>query len=114
LELLHQDRHAFLAAALVADRVLAHHFLQLAAVLECDRQRVGDRAFLGVVVIPGVALVLDASYFASKNIYSGILRNIVLVIGGGQAAEEERHSYHVLDAVIPIRRIAERTLLVDD
>ena len=37
LELLHQDRHAFLAAALVADRVLADDFLQLRAVLELRR-----------------------------------------------------------------------------
>ena len=51
LELLHQHRHALRTPPLVADRILAHHFLERAAVLEFHRERVGDRALLGIVVV---------------------------------------------------------------
>src|SRR5688572_23812027 len=51
LELLHQDRHAFLAPALVADRVLDHRLGKALAVLELHGERVGDRALVRVVVV---------------------------------------------------------------
>ena len=51
-ELLYQQRNAFVAAARVADRIFDHDFVELLAVVEFDRQRVGDRALLRIVIIP--------------------------------------------------------------
>src|SRR5205807_9313321 len=82
-----QDRHAFLAAAPVAERVLAEHFLELAAVLELDREGVGDRALLRVVVVAGEALVLHARDFLSQSVNPGIRRHIVLVVRGREPTE---------------------------
>src|SRR5205807_5536112 len=86
-EFLDQDRHAFLAAAPVAERVLAEHFLELAAVLALDAEGVGDRALLRVVVVAGEALVLHASDFFSQSIDPGIRRDIVLVVRGREPTE---------------------------
>jgi hypothetical protein len=47
LELLDQHRHAFLAAALVADRVLDHDLLQLLAVGELDVSALAIERFFG-------------------------------------------------------------------
>jgi hypothetical protein len=38
----------------------------------------------------------------------------VLVVGGGEAAEDERHRHHVLQAVIAVGGVRQRTGLVDD
>src|SRR5207244_1520088 len=59
-EFLDQDRHAFLAAALVADRVLDDHLAKLPAVVEFHGERVGDGALERVMIVPRELLVLDA------------------------------------------------------
>src|SRR5688572_26798151 len=68
LELLHQHRHAFLAPALVADRVLDGDFLELLLVLELHGERVGDRALFRVVIVLRVLLVLDAGYLRAQAV----------------------------------------------
>ena len=114
LEFLDQDRHAFLAPALVADRVFDHHFLEAASVLELDGDAVGDRALVRVVIIPGELLVLDADDLVAKFVDARIGGHIVFVVGGGQTPEDHRHRHHVLDAMVAIGRIVQRAFLVDD
>src|SRR3954470_199507 len=80
LEFLDQHRHAFLAAALMADWVFAHHFLELRAVLESDGERVGDRTLLRVVVVARKALVLDARNVFPQGVDPGILGDVVLIV----------------------------------
>ena len=43
-----------------------------------------------------------------------IVRDAVLVVRGGEAAEDQRDRDHVLDAVVAVGRIRERAGLVDD
>src|SRR5690606_902196 len=50
-ELGFQERDAVLAAALVANRVFADDLVELGAVREFDRQRVGDGALVRIVVV---------------------------------------------------------------
>ena len=40
--------------------------------------------------------------------------DVILVVGGGQPTEDQRHGDHVLDAVVAIGRVVERPLFVDD
>src|SRR5882672_9153308 len=113
LELLDQARDAFLAAALVPERILDHHLRERAAVIELDGERVRDRALLGVQVVFAELLVLDAGHLVSQTIDAGIARDVVLVVRRREAAEDERHGDHVLDAVVAVRRVRKRSLLVD-
>src|SRR5256885_1874567 len=52
--------------------------------------------------------------FLSQGIYSGVRGHFVLVVRGRQAAEDQRHRDHVLDAVVAVGRVRERPFLVDD
>src|SRR4051812_26104018 len=61
LEFFHEQRHAFLAAALVADRVFDNHFGELRSIRQLDGQRIGDRALRGIVVVLGELGVFDAT-----------------------------------------------------
>src|SRR5436190_21170719 len=58
LELLDQERHAFLAPALVADRVFDQHLRELLPVLELDGEAIGDGALLRIEVVAAELLVL--------------------------------------------------------
>ena len=60
LELIHQQRRALRAAALVPDGVLDLDLVEHGAVVELDEERVADGALRGVVVVDAEALVLDA------------------------------------------------------
>ena len=51
---------------------------------------------------------------ALKRIDAGILRDVVLIVIGGQPPEDQRHCDHVLQTVIAIGRVIERAGLVDD
>src|SRR5207302_6506871 len=62
LELLDEVRDAFLAPALVADRIFHDHLGQGAAVVELHRQRIRDGALLRIEVILAELPVLDARH----------------------------------------------------
>src|SRR5690606_9633725 len=79
-----QQRNAFLAPALVPDGVFAHDLVELPAVRELDRQRVGDRALLRVVVVRGELLVLDAGDLVAQPVDARVRRHVVLVVLGGE------------------------------
>ena len=98
----------------MADWILDSDFIELRAVAELDGKRVGDRALVRIEIIARVSAVLDANDLRAQRIDAGIDRDSVLVIGGSQSTENQRHSHHVLDAVIAVGRIGERTRLVDD
>jgi hypothetical protein len=61
-ELFHEQRNAVSAPAAMADRVLDDDFLQPAAVLELDRDRIGDRALVRIEVVAREAPVLDRPF----------------------------------------------------
>src|SRR5689334_25253591 len=67
-ELLNEERHAFLAATLVANRVLDDHLGELLAILEFDRQPIGNGALLRIEIVARELLVLDAHYLVAQEI----------------------------------------------
>ena len=109
-----QQRDALGAAAQVADRVFADHLVQPVAVLELHGQRIGDGALGRIVIVAGIGGILDANDLGAQGVDARIARHAVLVVGGGQAAVQQRHGHHVLDAVVAVGRVVQRTLLVDD
>ena len=76
--------------------------------------RVGDRALVRVEVVPGELRVLDAGHLVAQRVDARVRGDVVLVVGGGEPAEDQRHGDHVLDAVVAVGRVVERALLVDD
>src|SRR5204862_231314 len=67
-----------------------------------------------VEVILGEATVLDADRLGAKRVDPRIDSDAILVIRGGETAEDQGDRDHVLDAMVAIRGVGERTLLVDD
>ena len=66
-ELLDQQRHAFVAAAAVADGVF-DCFFEHGAIVEIDMESVGDGALVGVVVVGCEARLFDAVDFGAEGI----------------------------------------------
>src|SRR5439155_21188046 len=98
-ELLDQHGDALLAPAAMSDGILDDDFLELRAVVELDGDRVGDRALVRVEVIFGKAAVLDADRLAAKRVDSRVGGDAILVIRGGETAEDQGDRDHVLDAM---------------
>ena len=84
------------------------------AVLEKHLHRIADITLLGVIVIPGEAGVFLDLHLRAECVDTRVSGHRVLVVLGGQPAEQQRYGDHVLDAVIPIRRIVQWSRLVDD
>src|SRR5258708_32396988 len=98
LEFLDEYRNALLAAAAVADGIFDDHFLEPSAIDELDGNRVGDGAFVRVEVVLRELLVLDTDHLGAEAVDARILRDGILVIGRGEAAENKLDGDHVLNA----------------
>ncbi len=74
-ELLDQQRNAVLAPTLVTDRIFDYDFVELRSVVEFDRQRIGDRALLRIVVILRELRVFHAFHLRAQHIDARVLRD---------------------------------------
>src|SRR3546814_6951750 len=106
--------NAFFAALPVANGVFAYNLVQRAAVFELNGQPIGDGALFGVVVIGRECGVFHAVDFVAQGIYARVGGHGIFVIGGGEPSENQWHGHHVLDAVVTIGRIVQRTFFVED
>src|SRR5690606_22552214 len=104
-ELGFEQGNTFLTPPLVPDGVFAHNLVQYAAVVELDSKCVGNRAFLGVVVVGREAWVFYALYLVAQGIDARVAGDRIFVVGGGQTTKQNRHSHHVLNAVVAIGRV---------
>ena len=86
--------------------------------VEFDGEGVGDGALGGVVVVGGELRVFDAGDGGAEVVDArapdGIAGDGVVVVFGGEAAEDQGDGDHVLDAVVAVGGVVERALLVDD
>jgi len=114
LELLDQHRHAFRAALAMADGKIDLHALARRPVGEEHLHGVADVALVCVVVLLRERRVLSDLHPGPQRIDPRIMGYSVLVIRRVESAEEQRNGDHVLNAVIAIGRIRERSRLVDD
>src|SRR5690606_35223126 len=113
-ELGFEQRDAVVASTLVADGIFAYDFVQRAAVVQRHGQRVGDGAPLGVVVVGREGRVFDADDFFTQGINAWVGRDVVFVVGSGQASKDEGDRHHVLNAVVAVGRVVQRARLVND
>ena len=120
------------------DGVLDLDLVEHGAVVELDEERVADGALRGVVVVDAEALVLDAEDLGPECVdarvgggfvgagrwlgRSGILKGNVIdgrkmvdsLALRGQLAKDQRVRDHVVDRVVAVGEVVQRSLLVDD
>src|SRR5712691_4278600 len=109
-----EQGNAFLTAAAMADGIFYRHLARSDSVPEENLQLVRDRALPGIEIVARIPLVLDADHLGAQRVDARIPGDIVFIVGGGQVALDQTDGDHVLDAVVAIRRVMERSLLVDD
>lgn len=113
-ELLLDLGNSLLTSAAVTQGVLDLDDVGLSAISELDLDSVGNAALSRVQVADRVGLVLSDFHLLSQGVNSGVLGEVILVVVSGQVAKDETNGSHVLQAVIAISGVDERTLLVDD
>jgi len=84
------------------------------SVIEMHLHRVAD-----VTLVGGVVLLRENGVFAylrsgTQRIDPRIPRDLILIVGRREPAEQQGNGHHVLDAMIPVGRIGQRSGLVDD
>src|SRR5437660_6628912 len=96
------------------DRVLDLDPLGTRPTREEYLQRVRYRSLVCTEVVPRVARILRHFHALPQSVEAGVGRGFVLVIVGREIAAEEAHGDRVLEAVVAIGSVAQRTALVDD
>lgn len=110
-------RLSLLAAEAVAERGLDNNLIQDSAIVELDSQGVADGTEGRVVVVLGELRVLDALDLLAQGLDQrrGGGLAAVRVVAGREAAVNEHHAAHVLDAVIAVGKVVHGLeLFVDD
>ena len=102
----------------MADGVFDDDLGEGRTVVELDGEGVGDAALGGVVVVGGELRVFYAGDLFAEVVDAlapeGVEGDGVVVVFGGEAAEDEGDGDHVLDAVVAVGGVGERAVLVDD
>ena len=70
--------------------------------------------FSRVEVVFRILRVLDADHLGAQRVDARIARDRILVMIGGELAEDQANGDHVLDAMIAVGGIVQRPGLVDD
>lgn len=101
----------------VPDGILDQHLLQLGAVRQPHPQRVRRTPFLPVVVVGRELRVFFEVDALPEGLDAGVAREgrvVAVVARLDHGALEEDDGDHVLHAVVAVRRVVQRALLVDD
>ena len=75
---------------------------------------VADVALVEIVVVPRELGFSTTRIFARSASMRGSRGHGVVVVGGREPAEDQRHGGHVLQAVVAVGRVGQRARLVDD
>lgn len=113
-ELLLDLGDGFLTSTTVAQGVLDLNPLGLCAVSELNLDGIGNATLSRVQVADRVGLVFGDFHLLSQGVNSGVLSEVILVVVSSQAAKDETDGSHVLQAVIAISGVDERTLLINN
>ena len=98
----------------MADGVLHCNLIHHSAVIQGDLDGVSDGTLLWVMVHEGIGLVFNAGHLLAQGIDARVRSDQVVVVSSGEAAEDEGNRNHVLDAVVTVGIVVQRSLLVDD
>ena len=66
------------------------------------------------MVVLCVLLVLYTDHLVPEGVYARVSGYRVLIVGCGEFPEDKAHGHHVLYAVVAVRGVMERSLLVND
>ncbi|MNG91098.1 hypothetical protein D3C79_500050 [compost metagenome] len=97
------------------DRVFHHHLLGAGAILEKHLQTIGNGAFVGLQILATEARLFDHFHLLAQPVDAGV-RSVepIFIVLGDQRAEDQRHRHHVLQAMVAVGRVGERTDLGND
>src|SRR4030095_9280941 len=111
---LYQEGNAFRATSPVTDGILDSDFFGSRSVFEENLNRVGDGAFLWIKIILRVTGILDADHLVGEPFDARIAGDIIFVVIRREFAEDQSDGGHVLNTVIAVRWIMQRSGFVDD
>ena len=114
VEFFQQQGDALAAPAPVADGIFDRDLLRCGAVPEQNLHRVAYGALVRVVIVNGELPVFRYLHALPERVDTGVGSDVILVILGAQATENQGDGCHVLDAVVAVRRVIQGTGLVDD
>src|SRR6516162_4090421 len=112
--LFEQQRQSIGAAAAVAERVLHFDSLRGAAAFEKHLHRVGDRALVGLQILPAIARIFLHHHLLAQPIDARVGGNPILVMVRRQLPEDQADAGDVLNAMVAVGRIVQRPRLADD
>src|ERR1700733_6537296 len=92
-ELRFQERDALASAAAMTERIL-HRLRKRAAIAQRKGKRIGDGAFLRIVVVGGEGGLFAALHLLPERVDARVRRKRVLVVRGGQMAKDQGNSNH--------------------
>ena len=98
----------------MADGIFHFHFFRRAAVAEEDLHGVGDGAFVRFEIFAGVARVFAHEHLRAEGVNARVGGGRVLVMVGGERAEDQADGGHVLQAMVAVGRVVQRPGLVND
>ena len=98
----------------MTDRIVDCDALSAAAIAEEHLDSIADVPQLRIVIVAGEGFVLADHHARTQRIDARVSSDFVIVIGSGQATEQQRHGHHVLNAMITVCRISQGPGLVDD
>ena len=70
--------------------------------------------FSRVEIVFRIVRIFDADHFGAQGIDARISRNRILVMIGGELAEDQTDGGHILNAMIAVGGIVQRPGLIDD
>src|SRR5689334_22623230 len=108
-EFFYEQRHAFVPPAPVTNRIFNRYFFGARAVREKDLNRIGNRALIRFEIIMGVARIFDYDHLFAQAVNPRIASDLVRVVIGRKLSEDQADRRHVLQAMISVRRIVQRS-----
>src|SRR4030095_12060646 len=111
-EFFYQKRQSLRASLVSADGVIECDLLRALYFLKKGLYRVGNGAFFRIEVVFCVLRIFDTDHLLTERIDAWIFCRGLLVVIRGERAEYQPDGGHILNAMIAVRGVVERTLLV--
>lgn len=113
-KLVHEERSALSTATLVTNGVLDRNLGENGAIVQRDLQSISNGALLRAVVLFRELGFLNTEDLGPELIDARISGGGVGVALRGKFAKDQRVGNHVVDSVVTVGKVVERSLLVDN
>src|ERR1700754_4672813 len=98
----------------MTDGIFYDNLVENGSIVERNCQRIGNGSFRRVMIVLCELGVFHTDDLLPEQIDPRVRSYIVFIIGGGQSSEDQRHSNHILNSMIPVCGIIQRTFFIDD